>query len=489
MNWLFSFPLTSLALIIVFFFLAKKRKIFANLRGIIPPLSAFFFLSLLLSILKIEFIADIFESKQLDFILWLLILFFTLVILVKIASFFVFDFLLSIKKDSRDVRLFRDIFIIILYIVGILFIIKYYLNIEITVILASSAVLTVVAGFALQDVLGDLFSGIALNFEESLKIGNWVKIGEFAGKIEQLRWRAIILRTIDNVLVLIPNKLASKEKVLNFGAAGEDFALRLDIGVSYRNNPDIVIKAIHNVLKNIDDVLKHPAPLVMVKKFADFSIIYEVKFWLKDYSRKDIVEAEIRRKTWYEFKRNHIQIPFPIRDVYIRKEKVEQITCAQIIEVLQNNELMGTIDSEVLTKLAEEVTIETYGTGEILINEGETGQYFYLVIDGEVDIVKNGKIFQRLEDNDYFGEISLFTGEKTSATVQVAKESKLLKIPSDKFKEALKINEQTAKKLSQVIAVRKSRLSEVEKEKPLSSKKIKKESETIFQRMKKYFGI
>ncbi|MCK5056308.1 MAG: mechanosensitive ion channel [Candidatus Aminicenantes bacterium] len=487
MNWHFSLPVTFLFLIVIFFYLSKKREIFYKLKTIIPALLILFSLSLIISILKIDLIANLFSSEQLDFILWLLVFFLTLIVLVKISTFFVFDFLLSIRRDVRNVRLFRDIFVIILYVIGILFIIKYYLNIEITVILASSAVLTVVVGFALQDVLGDLFSGIALTFEESLQIGDWVRIGEFEGKIEQLCWRAIILRTIDNVLVLIPNQKASKEEVLNYGSADRHFALRMIIGASYRNSPDRVIDSIQRVLKTVDSVMENPAPMVLLKEFDDFSVNYEVRFWLKDYAKKDMIKSEIRRKTWYEFKRQKIQIPFPIRDVYIKKEKGETITSGEIFEVLKNNELLKTIDPALLSHLAEHVEIDTYGAGEILINEGETSRYFFLVIEGEVDIIKDRKIFHRLTDNDYFGEISIFTGEKTSATVKVAAESKVLKIPSEKFKEVLKINEQTAKQLSQVIAVRKSKLSELEKEKPVSSTAIKKDSETIFQRMKKYF--
>ncbi|MCK4763175.1 MAG: mechanosensitive ion channel [Candidatus Aminicenantes bacterium] len=489
MSWYLTLPVTFLSLIIIFFYLAKRRGIFFKLKPVIPYLLTLLYLSLPIAVLKINFVAKIFQSEELDFVLWLLILFFSLVVLVKISTFLVFDFLLSIKRDTKNLRLFRDIFVIILYIIGLLFIANYYLNMKITVVLASSAVLTVVIGFALQDLLGDLFSGVALNFEESLKTGDWVRIGEFEGKIEQLRWRAIILRTVDNVLILIPNQLASKEKVANFGSAVESFALRLGIGASYKNTPGQVIEALHRVLDSVEEVLKKPAPLVLVKEFADFSVNYEIKFWLRDYSVQDIIKSEIRRKTWYEFKRNHIQIPFPIRDVYIKKEQEEKIIDSAVTDLLKNNELFKTIGSEGLTALAEDVAIGLHCPGEILIREGEAARDFYLVIEGEVEVIKNKKVLVKLGSSDYVGEMSLFTGEKTSAAVRVSKESKILKIPSEKFKEAVKINEQTAKKLSQVIALRKAKLSELKKREPLDSQFLKKDSENIFKRMKKYFGI
>ncbi len=489
MSWHFSLPITFLSLIILIYYLSKKRETFQKLKNVIPQLSLLFFLSLTIAILKIDFIVKIIHIEELDFLLWLLILFFTLVIIVKISSFLVFDFFFSIQRGTHNVRLFRDIFIIILYIIGMLLIANYFLNIKITVILASSAVLTVVVGLALQDLLGDLFSGIALSFEELLKIGDWVKIGEYQGQIEQLRWRAIILRTIDNALVLIPNQLASEEKVVNYGDMRRNIALRLEIGVSYRNSPDFVIAALHRVLDSVDQVLRSPKPVVMVKSFEDFSINYDIRFWLSDYSQKDIIKSDIRRKAWYEFKRHGIQIPFPIRDVYIKKEKEVSLSRQEIIALLEHNELLSTLGSDVLANLAEEVEIVPYGIGEVLIREDEINSFFYLLLEGEVEILKGKKILGRLGKNDYFGEMSVFTGEKTSASVRVSQESKILKIPPGIFKEAVTINEHTAKKLSAVIAGRKVELSEWEKNRPVTSQILQKDSENILIRIKKYFGI
>jgi len=499
MTWLFILPVGFLLLIIAFYILTKKKEFFLKLRSFIPYLFALFFISLVLSFLKSEFVVHLFYSDTLMTVLELFLLFFILVLFVKITIFLIFDFLFGKKQKIKYPRLIKDLVIIILYIIGILLIAKYYLNIQLTVVLASSAVLTVVIGFALQDILGDLFSGIALNLEESLNIGDWIKIGEHEGKVEQFRWRSIKIRTVDNVLILIPNRIASKEEVNRFGGSRESFALRLKIGVSYKNSPDFVIGTIMEVLNTIPGVLTTPKPLVMVHKFDDFAIIYEIKFWLTDYSIKEPVKSEIQRKTWYAFKRNGIQIPFPIRDIYIKDIKKEKIPVSpkwadmdkhQIIAVLQKNEVLNTISPDQLENLAEDIEVKLYGIGETLIKEGEEGRYFYHFLEGEAEVLKNNKVIIRMRANDYVGEMALFTGEKTTADVRIIKESRVLRISSEKFRETVRLNENMARKLSEVIAQRKGQLMELEKEKEDSqTKAIKKESENIFLRIKKYFSL
>jgi small-conductance mechanosensitive channel len=499
MTWLFILPVGFLLLIIVFYILAKKKDLFLKLRSFIPYLFAPFFLSLVLSFLKSDFVIHLFYSETLMTVLELGLVFFIVILLVKLTIFFIFDFLFGAKQKIKYPRLIKDVVIIILYIIGMLLFAKYYLNIKLTVVLASSAVLTVVIGFALQDILGDLFSGIALNLEESLNIGDWIKIGEHEGKVEEFRWRSIKIRTIDNVLVLIPNRIASKEEVNRFGGSRESFALRLKIGVHYKNSPDFVISTIMEVLSTIPGVLATPKPLVMVHKFDDFAIIYEIKFWLTDYSIKDPLKSEIQRKTWYAFKRNGIQIPFPIRDIYIKDIKKEKIPASpkwaemdkeQIIAVLQKNEVLNTISQNQLENLAEDIEIKLYGIGETLIKEGEEGRYFYHFLEGEAEVLKNDQVIIRMRANDYVGEMALFTGEKTTADVRITKESRVLRISSERFRETVRLNEKMARKLSEVIAQRKGQLMELEKkEEDSQTKAIKKESENIFLRIKKYFSL
>lgn len=490
MNWFFTLPVTFLVLIILLYYLIKKSPTFQKLKSLFPFLFGLFFLSLASSVMKIELVKKVFYSEDLDNVVVLIVLFLVLIFSVKFLSFLIFDFLFSYKQSIKYPRLIKDLAVILFYVVGGLFIAKYYLNIRVTEVLASAAVLTVVVGFALQDILGDLFSGIALNLEESLKIGDWVKAGEREGRIEQFQWRSIKLRTVDNVLVVIPNQIASKEAVNRYGHEGEAFALRTQIGVSYKSSPDLVINTLMEVMGSIDAIVREPAPQVMVTRFDDFAVVYELKYYTRDYSQKNIIHSEINRKSWYAFKRKGIEIPFPIRDVYIKETVDDRPGDEDIIETLKANEVLGTIDEEQLRHLLDGVELTVHARGEVLIREGETGRSFYHILSGEVEILKNNKVMNTLGPNDYFGEASLFTGESTSADVRVSKECKLIGISPEKFREAVKMNKNMALKLSEVIALRKAKRKEFdEKDSEMNKLAIKKETQSLFLRIKKYFSV
>lgn len=490
MHWFFTLPVTFLVLILLLYYLARKNPTFKNLKSLFPFLFVLLFLSLASSVLKFEPVAKVIYSDQLENILDLVVFFLILIFSVKFISFLIFDFLFSYKQSIKYPRLIKDLVVILLYVFGGLFFAKNVLNIEVTEVLASAAVLTVVAGFALQDILGDLFSGIALNLEESLKIGDWVKVGDHEGRIEQFRWRSIKIRTIDNILVVIPNQIASKEAVHRYGHGEQSFALRTQIGVSYKSSPDLVIKTIREVMDSIDTIVKEPAPQVMVVSFDDFAVVYELRYFLRDYAKKNMIHSEINRKCWYAFKRTGIEIPFPIRDVYIKKAVVERLGDEEIIETLKANDVLGTIDEEQLRNLLDDIEITIHGRGEVLIREGEAGRCFYHILSGEVEILKNKKLLDTLGPNDYFGEASLFTGESTSADVRVSKECKVLTISPEKFRETVKMNKSMALKLSEVIANRKSSQMEFdEKDSKTNPLAIKKETQSLFLRIKKYFSV
>lgn len=493
MNWFFISRTVLLIFLALLLLVVKRKNLFPDFKSIIPHIFILLFLGITISLLMDESITHVFYSDLLIYILGLVMVLAILVLIVRMTAFFVFDFFLDKKQNIKYPRLIKDIVVIILYIIGLLLIAKYYLNIRITMVLASSAVLTVVMGFALQDILGDLFSGIALNLDESLHTGDWIKTGEFEGKIEQFRWRSIRIRTTDNVLVLIPNQIASKKEVQRFCHNGENFALRIYMGVGYEISPDKVIETILEALTDVPDIAKEPPALVRIKSFDDFAIHYEIRFWMTDFFQKDPVACEVRRRIWYAFKRQGIRIPVPIRDVYLHEAKTEKdlaVPVEHIIKLLQNNNILSTLSAEHLFALAKDAEVRLYGQGEFLIKENETGSNFFHILEGEAEVLKGNKIVKTLKRDDYVGEISLFTGEQTVAAVRITRESKILCISSAQFRATVQLNENMAMKLAEVIAQRKEQLSELARLDDLSGKTaIKKESENIFLRIKKYFSV
>ena len=489
MNWLLALPGLFLLLMVVLFVTSGKKRNGGLFRQAVLQLLLLVVLTAAIALLNSGLLNRFFYSSRLLFILWLLFWFFLLVLAIKFLAYFVFDFLVLKKQGIRYPKLVKDVVVFALYIVGVLLILNYYLNIKPTAIWASSAVLTVVIGFALQDILGNLFSGIVLNFEDSFKLGDWVRIGEHEGRVEQFGWRSFKIRTIDRELIVIPNQTASKAEVLIYGAGRQPVALKIKIGTAYQDSPDRVSAVILKALASLAEVCRDPQAVVLFKDFGDYSLNYEIKFWINDYSQHNIITSEVRRRIWYAFKRQHIEIPYPVRDIYQKQEKQEVLSRTALAEALQRNDVLREIEEAKFQDLLADVDHKIFGEGETIIREGDESDYFYHIYSGAVNVLKDAQIVARLGVGDFFGEISLVTGEKINATVMADRESVIILVSSARFKQVIDMNEKMALKLSAVITRRQEEMKLFsEKNLKLDSAALHKKSENLFKRILNYFA-
>jgi len=488
-NSLISLPVLFLALLAALFFLGGRKKGGGLFRQVAPQLLLLFLLTAIIAVSHSQWLRKLFYSPRLMFFLWLLFWFLLLFFAIKTLAYFIFDFLLLKKQGVHYPKLIKDVVVFILFVIGVLLIVKYYLNQELTVVLASSAVLTVVIGFALQDILGNLFSGIVLNFEDSFKIGDWMSIEDHEGQVEQFGWRSFKIRTIDRELIVFPNQAASKAEVVIYGARRKPVALKIKFGTSYQESPDRVSEAVLKALDGMPDVRRDPPPAVQLSDFGDFAMNYLVKFWIDDYSLHHIIASDARRRIWYAFKRQGIEIPYPKRDVYLKREKSGEIAREALGEVLKRNDVLAAIEDGDFQRLLAAVETRIFGAGETIIREGDEGDHFYHVYSGAVNVSKDGQVIARLGAGDFFGEISLVTGDKVSATVTAAGESVVIVLSSARFKQVVGMNEAMAMKLSAVITRRQSEMEQF-REKNLKADPglLKKDPHNLLARILKYFA-
>jgi len=489
MNWLFALPVFFISLLAVLFFMGSNKHAGGLIRQTALLQLLLIILTAGIALFSSSLLRRFFYSPQLMFILWLLFWFLLLILAIRILAYFVFDFLVVKKQGIRYPILVKEVVVVVLYIVGILLILNYYLNIRPTALWASSAVLTVVIGFALQDILGNLFSGIVLNFEDSFQLEDWVRIGDREGRVEQFGWRSFKIRTIDRELIVIPNQTASKAEVLIYGSGRQPVCLKIGVGASYQDSPDRVGAAIFKALESMPEIRREPPPEVQLADFADFALNYLVKFWIDDYARHNVIASEARRRIWYAFRRQGVEIPYPKRDVYMKQERSAEIPRQALVEVLQGNDVLREIEAEKFRDLLALAEYKVFGSAETIIREGDASDYFYHIYSGAVNVLKGGQVIARLGAGDFFGEISLVTGEKFNATVVADRESVIVLVSSAHFKQVIDMNEKMALKLSQVITRRQEEMRLFsEKNRRTDSAVLQKRSATLFKRIVNYFA-
>lgn len=189
--------------------------------------------------------------------------------------------------------------------------------------------LSVGIGFGLQTIINNLVSGIILAFERPIQIGDEIEVGSNAGTVKEVGIRASKIRSYDGSEIVIPNGDLLSQSLINWTLTDKKRRIELIIGVGYGSDMKLVKTVIEEILKR-DNVMKIPAPQVLMQTFNDNSVDFRVLFWVESMDFWIQMRAEVMSAIFESFAENKIEIPFPKRDLYIKslpeiwKEKVSK---------------------------------------------------------------------------------------------------------------------------------------------------------------------
>lgn len=329
-------------------------------------------------------------------------------------------------------------------------------------LLTTSAVGAVVVGFALQDTLGNLFSGLAIQIEKPFRVGHWISVANSEGQVQEITWRATKLRTKAGQFLIVPNGMMSKEAILNYSEPTIPTRVEVEIGASYSSPPNDVKAAIMEALQNSPLVLTTPPPNLLLANFADSAITYRIQFWIGDYAVDSQARDQVRTNLWYVFRRRNIEIPFPIQIQYERAEQPLRVEA----DVIAGAATLGAIDLFVTLSEADRLDLSRgagehiFGAGEAVVRQGEAGSSMFVVLSGRVRVViePSGQEIAAIDAGGFFGEMSMLTGEPRTATVRTATDVRVLEIPAERFREFALTHPGLVEHISTIVATRRAEL-------------------------------
>ena len=205
----------------------------------------------------------------------------------------------------------------IYFIAGI--IILSVLNINYDAIVYGSAGLLVGIGFGLQQIFSDFLSGIILLLEGEIEVGDQVKIENEIGTIRSIGTRSSKVETPDHNEHIIPNSMIIGNRIVNLSLDVQHTRFSVDVGVSYNSNPSVIKELLLNCANEHPDVLGTPPPSVQFREFADSSINFKLLFCTKQLMQIEKVKSDLRFSIFDSFRKNKIEIPYPQRDIWIKK--------------------------------------------------------------------------------------------------------------------------------------------------------------------------
>ncbi|MBT9537325.1 MAG: mechanosensitive ion channel family protein, partial [Nitrospirae bacterium] len=213
-----------------------------------------------------------------------------------------------------------------IFIVGFLIILT-VLGISITPLITALGVGGLAVALALQDTLANLFAGIHILMEKSMRIGDFIKLESGQeGYVDDITWRTTRIRMLPNNMVVIPNSKLSQSIITNYYLPEKRMSLLIPIGVSYSSDPEeverILVEEAKKAVGEVPGLLGEPEPFVRFipgfgESSLDFTLICQVQEFVDQYS----VQHELRKRIFKRFKEEGVEIPFPHRTVYFREEK------------------------------------------------------------------------------------------------------------------------------------------------------------------------
>jgi small-conductance mechanosensitive channel len=330
-------------------------------------------------------------------------------------------------------------------------------------VMATTAVGAVVIGFALQDTLGNLFSGLAIQIEKPFRVGHWVTIAGTDGLVSEVTWRATKIRTKAGNFVVVPNSVVAKETITNYSEPTQDTRLEVEVGAGYETPPNTVKAVIAAVLRDEPLLARNREAEVLITDFAPSAITYRVRVWTTDFAADMRVRDRVRSHIYYAFRRHGISIPYPIQ-VQIDREPPSAVSAdaRERAELLDGVEMFAGLTEAQRAELAAGSRDVLFEAGTAIVREGEPGASMFVLRRGEAAVTLAGTEGElaRHRAGGAFGEMSLLTGDPRSATVTAVTDCDLLEVDVDAFRRVVLADTGIVDRVSEAVARRRAELDQ-----------------------------
>lgn len=393
--------------------------------------------------------------------------FFFLAALGQSAFLLLVDAIVGGRLGRPLPRIFRDI-VQVLVLSGVALATLRVAGVEPGSLLTTSALLTAVVGLSLQDTLGNLFAGLSIQAQRPFEVGDWIQIDpdpRFLGRVIEINWRATTVVTSEHVEVIIPNGALAKSPIRNFTKPTPMSRRSIAVQASYDASPKRVEQALLSAANGASGVKADPPPFVLMTRFDDSGITYQLFFFIEDFTTGDRIDSAVRQRVWSSFRRSGITIPFPIRDVYSHNVSADVRGRASAeeqsrkLQAIKGVDFLAELPQDALDRLATLSESCQYLVGEEIIHQGEAGHQLFIIQSGEVSVLLGrgkGSVAEiaRLGPGKFFGEMSVMTGERRTATIQALTDCELVRVDKEAFQEILDADPKLAEQITQVLVER-----------------------------------
>jgi small-conductance mechanosensitive channel/CRP-like cAMP-binding protein len=417
------------------------------------------------------------------------------------------DELLLRRPWDRDAgpflpKLGIDVVRTLLLVTAALFVANRVFDAQLSAILVSSTVLSAVLGFALQDVLRNVFAGMAIQLEQPFEIGHWLMIDGQPAQVVEMTWRTTRLRTNEGRFLLQPNAEVAAARLEWLGTGDPPVAFGFRVGLGYDAPPAKVKEALLEAAAGAPGAVSDPAPQAFVDAFDDSAITYHLRVWTRQVRRVVVFRDAVQTRIWYALQRHGLTVPFPIRTLHFNDmEKVDASQAAadatRVAALLSGIDLFRELEPTTVQQLAAAAQRKHYADGEVMVSEGDDGDSLFLIEEGSAGVAASGSAggprvpVAMLGPGSFFGEMSLLTGEPRSATVTASTSCAVLVLDRASVAPVISDDPNVAWVLSRALAARAAETAEklAEHDRTRSAAAGEITEANILKKIRGFFGL
>ena len=289
------------------------------------------------------------------------------------------------RKIPDIARLF---FVVVVYMLACFGIVAFIFDQKINGLLATSGMIAMIVGLAIQINISNVFSGIAINIERPFRTGDWVKIGSFdEGKVVDITWRSTLIETRNDCILNIPNSTVSESDIQNFHYPNEIYRSWFRVHIDHTHTPGRIKKILLDALLSTERVLKEPEPTVRFMELSDWSADYLVSYSSKNYGYKIVTNEEVWISVWTHLNRAGIKPAIQMREIRMFegiKERGEKAITPGIL--LEEVDIFSSFSDENKLFLSKKMRLMHFRAGETIIKQGDEGDSLFVIGEGVVGV-------------------------------------------------------------------------------------------------------
>lgn len=419
-----------------------------------------------------------------------------------ILHIFFWEAIVSPKLEGKIPQLLKNVLTFIVYFLAVIAIINLVYMLPVSGIWATSGVIGLVIGFGLRSTLTDIFSGIAINIDQPYKVDDWIRVQArgievFTGRVIEITWRSTRILKTENVVVVLPNSFLNSVVLTNLSKPQKITRFDLQFTLDFEISPDRILRILEAAVKSADAPLEEPKSKIKIDRVTQAGVIYRVYYWINTANGSpSSARHSVSKSILLHLHQAGLSLAREKQDIYYDKMPARSLdVSSDFIEIFKRIEIFHGFDESEILQLSGKLTRIKLKAGITVVEIHEPGESMFIILEGLLAVYTKSEESQDLNKIDqlipgeFFGEMSLLTGEPRSATIICVTDSVIFEIRKEDITQILHNRPEMAEQITRVIARRRTTIDEANKNitREQAQEKRKNIADQILHKMAHFF--